>query len=70
MPPVLIVQGTKDRLVTGSQEYAARLKELGVRSELLLLDGAPHGLENWEGHREWSFWKTRMVEWLKSTLEF
>ena len=70
MPPVLIVQGTKDRLVTGSQEYAARLKELGVPCELVLLDGAPHGLENWEGHPEWSFWKTRTVEWLKSTLKF
>jgi acetyl esterase/lipase len=70
MPPVLLVQGTRDRLVTGSQEYAARLKELGVPCELLLLEGAPHGLENWENHPEWSFWKSRMVEWLKSTLKF
>jgi alpha-L-fucosidase 2 len=68
MPPVLIVQGTQDRLMSGSQEYAARLKELGVRSELLLIDGAPHGLENWENHPEWAIWKTRLVEWLKSTL--
>jgi alpha-L-fucosidase 2 len=69
MPPVLIVQGTKDRLVTGSREYAARLKELGVRCELVLLDGAPHGLENWENHPEWSHWKSTTVEWLKSVLQ-
>jgi acetyl esterase/lipase len=70
MPPVLIVQGTEDRLAIGSHEYAERLKALGVQSELLLLEGAPHGLENWENHPEWSFWKTRMVEWLKATLKF
>jgi acetyl esterase/lipase len=70
MPPVLLVQGTQDRLLEGSQEYAARLKELGARSELVLIEGAPHGMENWENHPEWSFWKTRMVEWLRSTLKF
>jgi alpha-L-fucosidase 2 len=68
MPPVLIVQGTQDRLASGAQQYAARLKELGVRSQLLLLDGAPHGVENWENHPEWAVWKTKLLGWLKSTL--
>jgi hypothetical protein len=26
-------------------------------------------MENWANHREWEFYKTRMIDWLKSTLE-
>jgi alpha-L-fucosidase 2 len=70
MPPTLIVQGTEDRLAAGSERYAARLKELGVRSELVMVKGAPHGIENWEGRPEWAFWKQKLVAWLKTTLAF
>jgi hypothetical protein len=39
-----------------------------ARAEVILLDKAPHGMENWEGHPEWMFYKDRMVEWLRKTL--
>jgi hypothetical protein len=29
------------------------------------LEGAPHGMENWEGHPEWMPYKRRLVEWIK-----
>jgi len=25
-------------------------------------------MENWEGHPEWMFYKSRMLEWLSKTL--
>jgi alpha-L-fucosidase 2 len=69
LPPILLIQGTKDELYRGTLAYAERLKREGARYELILLDGAPHGMENWARHGEWEFYKTRMIDWLKSTLD-
>jgi len=68
LPPMLIIQGTADELYAGTQEYVKRLSEVQARNEVILLDKAPHGMENWEGHPEWMFYKSRMVEWLSRTL--
>ncbi len=68
LPPLLLLQGTKDELYPGTLAYAERLKQAGARYELVLLDGAPHGMENWAGHAEWEFYKQRMVDWLNATL--
>ncbi len=65
MPPVLLVNGTGERLWEQAQAFARRLSELGVRHEVLALEGAPHGMENWEGHPEWMTYKRRMVEWIR-----
>ena len=66
--PILLFQGTKDELYAGTLAYAERLKEAGARHELVLLEGAPHGMENWAGHGEWEFYKQRLVDWLNRTL--
>jgi hypothetical protein len=50
-------------------EYARKLKEIGAPYRLILLEGAPHGMENWEGRPEWAFYKQQLVEWLRSTLQ-
>ena len=68
LPPILLLQGTKDELYAGTLDYGERLKQAGAPYELVLLDGAPHGMENWAGHREWEFYKQRLVDWLKVTL--
>ncbi|MGH9430654.1 MAG: alpha/beta hydrolase fold domain-containing protein [Terriglobia bacterium] len=68
MPPVLLIQGTGDELYQGTLSYAQRLKQAHVRYDLVLLKGAPHGMENWEGHQEWAFYKQRLVQWLRATL--
>ena len=64
MPPVLLVNGTGERLWPQAQAFAKRLEELGVRHDVVAIDGAPHGMENWEGHPEWMFYKQRVVEWI------
>jgi acetyl esterase/lipase len=66
MPPVLLVNGTGERLWAQAQAFAQRLTELGVRHDVVALDGAPHGMENWEGHPEWMFYKRRVVEWIQA----
>ncbi|PYX79592.1 MAG: hypothetical protein DMG70_27205 [Acidobacteria bacterium] len=67
-PPTLLIQGTKDELYRGTMEYAGKLKAIGAPFKLILLEGAPHGMENWEGHAEWAFYKQQFVEWLRATL--
>jgi dipeptidyl aminopeptidase/acylaminoacyl peptidase len=66
LPPMLLIQGTKDELYAGTLAYASQLKKAGARYELILVDGAPHGMENWAGHPEWEFYKQRLVDWLKA----
>jgi len=65
----LLIQGTKDELHPGALEYAARLKKAGVPSDLVLLEGAPHGMGNWEGYPEWALYKRKLVDWLRSVFE-
>lgn len=65
MAPVLLVNGTGERLWAQGQQFAARLAALGVAHEVVAIEGAPHGLENWEGHPEWMHYKARMIEWLR-----
>ena len=67
LPPILLIQGTKDELYPGTLAYADRLKKAGARSELILLDGAPHGMENWAGHPAWEVYKPRLIKWLRAT---
>jgi acetyl esterase/lipase len=54
LPPLLLIQGTKDELYAGTLAYASQLKKAGAKYELILLDGAPHGMENWAGHPDGS----------------
>ncbi len=68
LPPLLLIQGTKDELYPGTLAYAKKLKDAGARHELILLDGAPHGMENWAGHPEWESYKHRMIAWLQAAL--
>lgn len=68
LPPTLLLQGTNESLHEQTLAYARRLKEVGARHELHLLDGAPHGLENWEGRAEWQSYKRKLVEWLRAEL--
>lgn len=68
LPPTLIIQGTGDELYPGTEEYVQRLNEVHAKHQVILLEKAPHGMENWEGHPEWMFYKKKMVEWLEKTL--
>ena len=64
MPPLLMVNGTGERLWAQAQAFDRRLTELRVEHDVLALGGAPHGMENWEGHPEWMVYKQRLVDWI------
>jgi acetyl esterase len=68
MPPVLMVNGTGERLWAQAQAFAQRLTEMGARHEVFALEGAPHGMENWEGHPEWMAYKRRVTEWIQQVV--
>lgn len=65
LPPLLLVCGTKDGLYPQHQAMVERLREVGANVTSVELSGAPHGLENWEGHPEWAFYKTSLLDWLQ-----
>ena len=65
-PPMLLVHGTAEGLWAQGQAMAARLAAVGARHEMLRLDGAPHGMESWEGQQRWLHHKARVVEWIKA----
>jgi acetyl esterase/lipase len=65
MPPILLIHGTAERLWEQGVRMAERLGALGVPHELIRLEGAPHGMENWEGRPEWQFYKARFVSWIQ-----
>jgi alpha-L-fucosidase 2 len=68
MPPLLLVHGTGESLWAQGVAFAGRLEQVGARHDLLRLEGAPHGMESWEGRPEWSHWKPAVVDWLRGRL--
>jgi len=52
LPPILLIQGTDDPLYRGKLEYAGRLRDMHARYRLIVRQGAPHGMEDWESHPE------------------
>ena len=68
MPPLLLIHGTNERLWAQGVAMRDRLREVGARHELVALEGAPHGMENWEGRPEWAGYQTKLVEWLSDKL--
>lgn len=68
MPPLLLIQGTADRLHAQAVAFRKELEGMKADHEVFDVAGAPHGIENWEGHAEWLGYKTKLVEWLKAKL--
>lgn len=68
MPPLLLIQGTADRLHTQAVAFRKELEQVKADHEVFDVAGAPHGIENWEGHAEWLDYKTKLVDWLKAKL--
>jgi len=68
MPPLLMIHGTNERLWAQALAMQKRLTEIGARHELYGIQGAPHGMENWEGHRDWTGHKEKLVDWLRRTI--
>ena len=69
-PPILLVHGTEDKGVPFEQsvKLCKAANRAKTRCQLLLVDGAPHGVENWENEPRFQIWKPTVVRWLKATL--
>jgi acetyl esterase/lipase len=65
MPPILLVHGTGEELWTQGQSMARALTTAGARHELYALEGAPHGMENWEGRPEWQPYKQKVIDFVR-----
>jgi acetyl esterase len=70
MPPFLLIHGSKDEDVPYDQslEMCSRMKQVGARCDLITISGAPHGMDHWEPHSEWHWYKQAMVDWLQKTV--
>lgn len=69
-PPMLLVHGKADSGVPFAQstEFCAAAKQHQIPCELLLIEGAPHGVENWESNPAFQIWKSPTVDWLRRHL--
>ena len=69
LPPFLILHGDADKTVPlqASRNFQARLQACGVRSELMIIPGAGHGLLNWEKFAP--DYPVRVVRWLRAALD-
>jgi len=71
MPPFLLIHGTEDRAVPHDQSLrmCEAMRKAGARCEVFTLEGAAHGVENWEKNPAFHTYKAKMIEWLKAVLE-
>jgi alpha-L-fucosidase 2 len=64
-PPFLLVHGTAEGLWSQGLSMGARMAAVGARHQLLRLEGAAHGMENWEGQPQWLHYKQVVVDWIR-----
>lgn len=68
--PVLLVHGKADTGVPWQQSevFCEATKRAGAKCEIQLIEGAPHGVENWEKEARFQVWKPTTVAWLNKLL--
>ncbi len=71
MPPFLLMHGSADEDVPHEQsvEMCDKMKQVGAKCDLITIEGAPHGMDHWETHPEFLWYKKALVDWLKKTLK-
>ena len=69
-PPFLLIHGSRDEDVPYAQsvEMCDSLKKARASCELITIEGAPHGMDHWESHPEFLWYKAVLVEWLRKTV--
>jgi alpha-L-fucosidase 2 len=71
MPPFLLMHGSKDEDVPYEQsvEMCNKMKQAGAHCDLITIEGAPHGMDHWEPHPEFLWYKKALIGWLQKTLK-
>lgn len=71
MPPFLLMHGSKDEDVPYEQsvEMCSKIKAVGGNCDLITIQGAPHGMDHWEPHPEFLWYKKALVDWLQTNLK-
>ena len=71
MPPFLLIHGTKDEDVPYEQsvEMCEKARTAGGHCDLIPVDGAPHGMDRWEAHAEFLWYKKALTDWLRKTVK-
>jgi hypothetical protein len=44
------------------------MKAAGAHCDLITIEGAPHGMDHWESHPEFLWYKKAVVQWLIKVL--
>ena len=70
LPPFLLLHGTADEQVPYQQSprFCEALKAKGNRCVLYTVQGARHGMGQWEENSDQLEYKEKVVSWLKQTL--
>lgn len=69
-PPMLFIHGTADAGVPIEQSHVmcAALKRVQSPCDVVAIEGAPHGVENWENDPHFEGWKAALLRWLAAYL--
>ena len=68
LPPALVIVGGADGFRDEDIEYALRLNQAGVPTELHVLPGAPHGVQMFTDSVVARRWNRMVTEWLEQRL--
>jgi acetyl esterase/lipase len=68
LPPALVIVGGADGFRDEDIEYALRLNQAGVPTELHVLPGAPHGVQMFADSTVARRWNRLVTEWLEQRL--
>jgi len=68
LPPALVIVGGADGFRDEDIEYALRLNQAGVPTELHVLPGAPHGVQFFVGSVVARRWGQTVTQWLEQQL--
>jgi acetyl esterase/lipase len=69
LPPTMVITGGADGFRDENIEYARRLGQAGVPTDLTVIAGAPHGAQLFFGTTPERRWARAVSEWLKPRLE-
>lgn len=69
-PPMLFIHGTADKGVPFEQSRVMcdALQRVRVPCQVRLIEGAPHGVENWEGQPVFQAWRSTLAAWFAGRL--